>query len=162
MYRLKVTSTEKQFIRKGVNFVRCAGLGRTLNSLLINPLPDELFFCGSHFSLYVHKLTISPVMLGFQPPNFTQVLLQPSSTRSWLKPHPPINKLAIVTASLPEWALCKARGCFLNPFVQRRTVVAHPEPTKMFLKLSPVMAMLSAPFWCTHPPPPVSKSVCAK
>ena len=44
------------------------------------------------------KLTISPVLLGFQPPNFTQVLLQPSSTRSWLKPHPPINELAIVTA----------------------------------------------------------------
>ena len=44
------------------------------------------------------KLTISPVLSGFQPPNSTQVLLQPSSTRLWLKPHPPINKLAIVTA----------------------------------------------------------------
>ena len=44
------------------------------------------------------KLTVSPVLSGFQPPNFTQVLLQPSSTRLWLKPHPPINKLAIVTA----------------------------------------------------------------
>jgi len=41
------------------------------------------------------KPTIFP---GFQPPNFTQVLLQPSSTHSWPKPHPPINKLAIVMA----------------------------------------------------------------
>jgi len=46
------------------------------NSTCFNPLPDKLF----------------------QPPNFTQVLLQPSSTRSWLKPHPSINNLAIVTA----------------------------------------------------------------
>ena len=44
------------------------------------------------------KLTISPVLSGFQPPNSTQVLLQPCSTHSWLKPHPPINELAIVTA----------------------------------------------------------------
>jgi len=33
--------------------------------------------------------------------------------------------------------------------------VAHPEPTKMFLKQSPETTMLSAPFRCTHPPPPV-------
>ena len=44
------------------------------------------------------KLTISPVLSGFQPPNSTQVLLQPCSTRLWLKPHPSINELAIVTA----------------------------------------------------------------
>ena len=44
------------------------------------------------------KLTMSPVLSGFQPPNSTQVLLQPSSTRLWLKPHPLINELAIVTA----------------------------------------------------------------
>jgi len=44
------------------------------------------------------KLTTSPVLLGFQPSNFTQVLFQPSSTRLWLKPHPPINELATVTA----------------------------------------------------------------
>jgi len=36
-----------------------------------------------------------------------------------------------------------------------RTAVAHPEPTKVFLKLSPEMAMLSAPFRCTHPSPPI-------
>ena len=41
--------------------------------------------------------SISPVLLGFQPPNFTQLLLQPSSTRMLLKPRPPINMLAIVT-----------------------------------------------------------------
>ena len=27
--------------------------------------------------------------------------------------------------------------CFLNPFMHRRTVAAHLEPTKVFLKLSP-------------------------
>jgi len=43
--------------------------------------------------------------------------------------------------------------CFLNPFMHRRTAVAHPEPTKAFLKRSSEMAMLSAPFGCTHPPP---------
>ena len=33
-----------------------------------------------------------------EPPYFMQVLLQPSSTHSWLKPHPPSNELAIVVA----------------------------------------------------------------
>jgi len=33
--------------------------------------------------------------------------------------------------------------------------VVHPEPTKAFLKLSPETAMLSAPFRCTHPSPPI-------
>jgi len=46
-------------------------------------------------------------------------------------------------------------GCFLNLFVHRRTAVAHSEPTKAFSKRSPETAMLSAPFGCTHPPPPV-------
>jgi len=107
------------------------------------------------------------VLLGFQPPYFTQMLLQPSSTRSWLKPHPPINKLAIVGTQLvttrPDWDRgfpigngCRAgrEDCFLNLFIHRRIAVAHPEPTKVFLKLSPETAMLSAPLWCTHPPPP--------
>ena len=40
----------------------------------------------------------SPVLSGFRAPNFTKVSLQPSSTHLWLKPHPPINELAIVTA----------------------------------------------------------------
>ena len=31
-----------------------------------------------------------------------------------------------------------------------------PVPTKSFLKMSPDVAMLFAPFGCTHPPPPVS------
>ena len=45
-----------------------------------------------------YEATVYPVLSGFQPPNFTQVFLQPSSTCSCLKPHPPINVLAIVTA----------------------------------------------------------------
>ena len=43
-------------------------------------------------------LAYSPVLSSFQPPNSTQVLLQPSSTRWWLKPHLPISELAIVMA----------------------------------------------------------------
>jgi len=30
-----------------------------------------------------------------------------------------------------------------------------PVPNKLFLQLSPNMAMLFAPFRCTHPPPPI-------
>jgi len=33
--------------------------------------------------------------------------------------------------------------------------VAHSEPTKAFSKRSPETAMLSAPFGCTHPLPPI-------
>ena len=64
----------------------------------------------------------------------------------------------------PDWHKCFPVGngrragqedCFLNPFVHRRTAVAHSEPTKAFSKQSPETAMLSAPFGCTHPPPPV-------
>jgi len=33
--------------------------------------------------------------------------------------------------------------------------MAHPEPTKALLKQSPETAMLSTPFRCTHPPPPI-------
>ena len=46
----------------------------------LNPLLDELFSVEVTFSLYI-KLTISLVLSGFQPPNSTQVLLQPCSTR---------------------------------------------------------------------------------
>ena len=58
------------------------------NACLINPLLDNFFFLWR--SLLELNLPYHPVLLGFQPPNFTQVLLQPSSTRSWLKPHPPL------------------------------------------------------------------------
>jgi len=33
--------------------------------------------------------------------------------------------------------------------------VAHSEPTKAFPKRSPETVMLSAPFGCTQPPPPI-------
>ena len=33
--------------------------------------------------------------------------------------------------------------------------MALPVPTKSLLKMSPDVAMLFAPFRCTHPPPPV-------
>jgi len=46
-------------------------------------------------------------------------------------------------------------GCFLNPFVHRRTAVAHSESTKAFSKWNPETAMLSAPFGCNHQPPPI-------
>jgi len=51
-----------------------------------------------NYFLPIHAFNISTVLSGFQPPNFTQVLLQPSSTHLWLKPHNPINELAIVIA----------------------------------------------------------------
>ena len=107
----------------------------------------NLFLWRSLLAYTCIKLTISPVLSGFQPPNFTQVLLQPSSTCSWLKPHPPINELAIVMAlswqplvqtgkKLPhwKWVPCKARGLFSQlVLMHSRTAVAHPEPTKVFL-----------------------------
>ena len=86
-------------------------------AIVINPLPDKLF----------------------QPPNLMQVLLQLSSECSWLKPHPLINELAIVTAlswqpltqtgrkSFPARNGCHTRweDCFLTLFVHRRTDEAH-------------------------------------
>ena len=33
--------------------------------------------------------------------------------------------------------------------------MALPVPTKLLLKTSPDVAMLFAPFWCTHPSPPI-------
>ena len=54
------------------------------------------------------------------------------------------------------------KDCFLNPFMHRSTEVAYPEPTKVFLKLSPETVMLSAPFKCTHPSPlPLSHPFCS-
>jgi len=37
----------------------------------------------------------------------------------------------------------------------KRTEMALTVPIKLLLEMSPYMAMLFAPFWCTHPPPPV-------
>ena len=42
------------------------------------------------------------------------------------------------------------RRQFLGPFMLK---MAHLAPTKGFSQLSPDMAMLFAPFRCTHPPP---------
>jgi len=69
-----------------------------------------------------------------------------------------------------EMACARQENCLLNPFVHRRTAVAHSEPTKgfqggaqrqpcclhplAFPKRSPETAMLSAPLECTHPPHP--------
>jgi len=61
-----------------------------------------------------------------------------------------------MNTSLPEVGTVQGKKTFfLNLFVHRRTAVANPEPTKAFLKLSPETAMLSAPFGCTHPLPPI-------
>jgi len=43
---------------------------------------------------------------------------------------------------------------FLTPFLPK-IEMALPVPTKLLLKMSPDVAMLYAPFGCTHPPPPV-------
>ena len=105
--------------------------------------------------------------LGFDTQNFTQLLLQPFSADSWVKPHPRVNKFSIVMA-LGQWppvltekqasfivrngGPTRPEGCFLSRFMQE---MAHPVPTKAFLQPSPEAAMLFAPFRCTHPPPPV-------
>ena len=91
------------------------------------------------------------------------MLLQPSSTRSWLKPNPSANELAVVITQLatthPDWEKDFPAGsghhagqedCFLNSFIHRRTAVAHSEPTKALLKQNPETAILSV----TPPIPP--------
>ena len=45
--------------------------------------------------------------------------------------------------------------CCLSPFVQRKTEIAHPVPTKGFLQQSPEEAMLPGPSVDTRSPPPV-------
>ena len=42
-----------------------------------------------------------------------------------------------------------------SPFMPKSTEMALPVLTKTFLQASPDMAMLFAPFGCTHPPSPV-------
>jgi len=137
-------------------------------SIYNNPLSDELFFCEVTFSLYIPELNLPyPQFCRVFSPQTSRKcpFLQPSSTRSWLKPHPPINELAVVTALsrqlLAQTGInaslvpCRAEDCFLNPFVHRRTAVAHLQPTKAFSKRSPETAMLSAPNGYTYPLPPI-------
>ena len=40
-------------------------------------------------------------------------------------------------------------------YAKKDIEMALPVPTKSLLRTSPDAAMLFAPFWCTHPPPPV-------
>ena len=119
-------------------------------------------FCGGAYTCI--KLTLWPVLSGFMSPNFTQVLLQQFFTHSWLKPHPHIDNLSIVMALGRQPLVQTGKKCLptrngsheceRTAFMHRRIEVAHPVPTKVFLKLSPEMAMLSTPFGCIHPLPP--------
>jgi len=63
------------------------------------------------------------------------------------------------------------QGEFLSPFMHRRREMAHPVPTKAFVKLSLDVAMLFAPFRYTYPSPsptliahaePISQGHCWK
>ena len=81
-----------------LSFWLCSIAERPLVLWLLTHYRMNWFLWRSLLACTWIKLTISPVLSGFQPPNSTQVLLQPCSTCSWLKPHPPINELAIVTA----------------------------------------------------------------
>ena len=97
------------------------------------------------------------------------MLLQPSSTRSWLKPHPPINELAIVTA-LSRQPLAQS-GINASPsemgavqgkrtvFSTRLCIGGQQWPTQSqprhFQSRAQRQPLLSAPFGCTDPPPPV-------
>ena len=47
------------------------------------------------------------------------------------------------------------RSLVSNSIYAKRIEMALPVPTKSLLKMSPDVAMLFAPFRCTHPPPPV-------
>ena len=47
------------------------------------------------------------------------------------------------------------RSLVSNYIYAKRAEMAHPVPTKSFLKTSPDTAMLFAPFGYTHPPPPI-------
>jgi len=47
------------------------------------------------------------------------------------------------------------RSLVSNSIYSKRMEVALPVPTKSLLKTNPDVAMLFAPFGCTHPPPPV-------
>ena len=121
------------------------------------------------------KCTILAVPLGFDTQNLTQLLLQPFSADSWLKPYPLVNVFSIVT-SLGQWLPMQtkikvlasqmeapqARRLFLRWFWQRRKEMANPIPTKAFLQPSPEAAMLFAPFGCTHPPPSVQHFLLAQ
>ena len=66
--------------------------GTSLTHYQINYYSVEITFSHTWIEL------ISPVLLGFQPPKLHTSALTAISTHSWLKPHPPINKLAIVIA----------------------------------------------------------------
>jgi len=71
-------------------------------------------------------------------------------------------------ASLPGMEVQQGERSFLSPFVHRRTKTADPVTTKVLSKLSPLMAMLFAPFG-TSPCPtlsghtePISQRHCRK
>ena len=80
-----------------------------------------------------------------------------------IKPHPPINELAIVTALSQQMLAQTGINAFplemgamqgkRTVFSTRRKAVAHSEPTKAFPKRSPEMAMLFASFSCISPYP---------
>jgi len=87
-----------EIISRNLWCVSCCEHATCMRQLYLTHYQMNCFLWRSLLACTWIKLTISPVLSGFQPPNSTQVLLQPSSTRSWLKSHPPINELAIVTA----------------------------------------------------------------
>ena len=120
------------------------------------------------FSLYMNWTHI-PSSVGFSAPQTTHKCSY-SHLYTFMTQTTPIHQQACNSHSIqpattrPDWEKGFPLGnghrtgredCFLNPFVHRRTAVAHPEPTKVFPKQSPETAMLSAPFRCTHPPPPI-------
>jgi len=84
----------------------------------------------------------------------------------------PLVQTGKKTFTCRNGALQGWEDCFLSPFVQLTRKKGFPEPTKLFLTLSPDMAMLFAPFRCTQPPPlcavfstyaePISKGHCWK
>ena len=98
------------------------------NEALFIQLTAQFYSVEVILSLWIPKHMISPLQVGFEASNITQVSLQPSCARLWLKPHQLSDKLAIVTArgqwsplqsekiaSLPVMEALMARRPFPKP-----------------------------------------------
>jgi len=131
---------------------------------VLNPLRDKLFFSGGHFCpmhalnlpypqlcqvcrlhtshkfpcsllLHVHNSNQTHPLTNFQ---YSLLLAVNCSSR--------LGKSFTGRKQGPT----RQKGCFRYLFVHRRGEMAHPVPTKVFLKLSPDSAMIFAPFGCIH------------
>ena len=111
---------------------------------------------------------LSHVLSGFQAPKlhdkcpYSHPL--PVHDSTMYHTHSPINKLAMaqllaINCLFRSFSPGNGGAMRRGLFVHRRTELAHPTPTIVFLKVSPETAMLFAPFGCTTHLP-LSHSFC--